>query len=281
MWRYTALLIIVLNTGCTSISSSVLSRTPDNSGWMVHKKIKGVPVRLKVPTHMRVNIIEIKLLGVVTTSDGTPTITSIAPLDRPLYRIDHEIIKTDKIFFVDMKRPAAGTIDASVKFNAEAEYPTEWNYKVKDETLLKSADLVKAIAPNIFAVPGSQSMGFGSGQVFDIKDGVREVESLVATDVFELDSPCFEAEVRGFIEAHLNCGHHCTAGDIGAAPPPTPMPASGGATTLPTAQPVPPTPAAPAGQAKAGRPRQESDVLSTAARPARSRGARVVVTDDE
>lgn len=209
MRRTITLLALASCVGCTSVSSSVLTRDAYNENWACHEKIRGMPVTLKVPTHMRVDIVELDFFGL----EKGNRIGRLGLTDRPLYKVNHSIVRTDKVFFVDMDRPAAGTITSTIDMNPETQYPETWTYTAEDETLLQSAKLLKAIAPGLLSpagTPASQVNAFkDGGNGVDIHLVVRQVENVVASRTFELDSPGFEAEVRGFINSYLNCNRDC------------------------------------------------------------------------
>ena len=122
----TALAIIA---GCNSISSTMLTRleTDDfvgnsNGNHKRHcqtRPYKGVPITLRVPTHVDVAIEEKVRFSLDTAEQQVYRLES-DPTHRHL-SVYPSLIYTDKVFTVDVKRPAAGTADYTMQFGSESD----------------------------------------------------------------------------------------------------------------------------------------------------------------
>lgn len=183
-------------TGCTSITSTLLTRDEGNSQWEQVTHLKGVPITLKVPTHVKVYIYETIYLETVEVGG----IKKTEPLQMPIPIRDFatEFIKTEKIFTVDFKRPAAGSYNLDVSL--EEQYLKEISHDVTDKTIETVGDLVSEIGglPG-FTLAGDDGKGAGAA--------LTPIKTVVAVGVFEIDDPSFEMNLTEFINCHMNQSH--------------------------------------------------------------------------
>jgi len=165
--------------------------------------LPGVPITLSVPTHLKVAIKSKHYLTQVTA--GNVSSVERVELDVPVHAVEHDFINTEKIFTVDFKRPAAGTMDLTVDFKDDSQYFKQIKDKVTDETIKDVTGLLGALAPQgLLGVPASGEGGLG----------LQEIESVLAVEIFEIDAPDFELKVAEFLKCHLNRSH-----DAWVAPP--------------------------------------------------------------
>lgn len=208
LYRGVALGLLLAASGCASFSSTLLHRSEDNSGWEKKHLLRGVPVTLKVPTHVRIDVTEKHFL--VLDSTLTPDGMRIASVHRisarfPIREVTYSMIETEKIFLVDLKRPGAGTINAKLTFDADEQYFTEVKTKVVDETIARVGNLIAQIAPSgLIGAPTAEE-----AKPARFRGRVKEVRNVVASQVFEIDAPDYEEQVRMFLDRHLNCCHDC------------------------------------------------------------------------
>lgn len=201
--------------GCASIRSTMLHRGEWDQGWETERHLSGVPVTVYVPTHVRLEIVEHRYLGLVDAevTDGVVNENSGRidwlegdSIDVPLRSVRHELIKTARIFTVDPKRPAAGSMDASLKFGGtNGQYFDQIDYAAEDKTLESIATLIGQIAPSgLLGVPTTD------GDVgVDVDAYLHRVDTVVASGMFSLETPDLELQMAQFMEAHLNACHHC------------------------------------------------------------------------
>jgi hypothetical protein len=124
-----------------------------------------------------------------------------AELSVPIREVQHELLHTEKIFTVDFKRPAAGTMKMSLDFKDQQQYFSSIEHEVVDKTIEEVSNLLGTIAPGgIFTRVSSKSAA-----KFDQE--VKEVESVVAARVFELDDPDFERQLSAFLDCHISQSH--------------------------------------------------------------------------
>lgn len=208
-------LAIPLATGCASFSATMLHRGECNTGWEKERHLRGVP------THIRVDVIEKHYL--VLDSDGKTVSRKSA--DFPIREVIYTPIETEKIFLVDLKRPGAGTINATIDLNADEQYFNQIETKVVDTTIDAVGDLLAQIAPG--GLIGAPTAEGGEPKGDDpFKDRIKEVSSVVASEIFEIDSPSLERDMQDFLARHLNCCHTCSMLPTDAALPETPKLAS-------------------------------------------------------
>ena len=222
--RFLAIAILAL-PGCTSVRSSMLLRTDNNSfvgnsnGYAKcdgsTRPFKGVPITLEVPTHVDLTITETYYMFSSVGPEYDPTgkvVVNAAAVAASLQEVPvscrrnlsvkSEIIKTKKVFTVDFKRPAAGVLGYDAKFANR--YFTEIDNSVTDRTITDSADAIASVVPAL-AKLASAGQGvtpeFGAG----LKDRIVKGERVVAYQRFDIDSPSFECDVEAFVAQHVNC----------------------------------------------------------------------------
>lgn len=186
--------LLTWTSGCTSIESTMVTRDETNQTWEQHRCLKGIPITLKVPTHLKVYVFHKHYLEVVGANHVVPVEVDVVVRD-----FAHEFMYTDKIFTVDFKRPLAGSSNLLMEMTDE-QYIDKLQHDVTDKSIEKIGGLITAISPQSKA--GSMS---AAGLADDRR--IKEVRSLVATGIFEIESPDFEAQVMQFINCHVNQSH--------------------------------------------------------------------------
>jgi hypothetical protein len=203
-----ALGITVMQTGCSSIKSTLLERDATNTGW-TSLKTCGVPVTLKVITHLRVTVTENRLFTMnMKESKWVPLedAQGCAVTERSWAM---EEIKTDKVFTVDFKRPAAGTIKYDAKFSNQ--YFTEFSNEVEDRTI---AEISSAIQGIISVLP-KKSGAPGGGETRGFTTGLPEIKrfpTVIAVAVFAVDEPNWELQMTDFLAQHLSAPYGSALG---------------------------------------------------------------------
>jgi hypothetical protein len=189
--------IFVSSIGCSSIRSTLLTRNEHNTGWCRVPHLKGVPVTVKVPTHLKVTIKEMHFIA-GSTIDKVNNYEYVK-LPTPIRDVSTDIIKTDKVFTVDFKRPAAGTMKLNLDLDAKEQYFTKIAHEVEDKTLDAVGDLIGDL--------GGVGFGLASEGSADPNKDLRQVTSVVAVQIFEIDDPNLELNVVDFLNCHLNKSH--------------------------------------------------------------------------
>lgn len=198
---------ILTSLGCRSFSSVFLFRNESNSEWETKRLLHGIPITLKVPTHVKIDILE---KSFIVHQEGDGFRHFVPPV--PLRDVKHHFIENDKVFVVDLKRPAAGSLTASVDLDPEQQYFNKIDRKYTDTTIEAVTGLLGAVAQNgLFGVkttdgkPAVQT----DGPKFKIH---KPIISTVASEIFEIDAADFEVQVSEFLSTHLNDCHSCDQG---------------------------------------------------------------------
>lgn len=205
-------LCLLFAVGCTSVSSTVLNRTDGDAfygssngdpGPNGHARpFKGIPMTVRVPTHVDITIKE-KILLRVTDSD----VVYLKAPKRHL-SVDSNIIYTEKVFTVDPKRPGGGDLDYNIGFGAKNENFDNTQYfksigsKVTDTTI---KDITTAIANVTEAISTSSNTKQKDG----IAGNVIVKHRTVAWRRFDVDAPDFELQIQCFVEQHMNNCNSC------------------------------------------------------------------------
>ncbi len=200
------LALLLALTGCVSFSTSALTRYDDNSFtgdsngetniFGGTRPYKGVPVTLEVITHLDVFIDQTVML----TESG-----DLARVKRSrTIRADH--VKTKKIFLVDIKRPASGSLDSTINFNGN-QYFDNITAATVDTTITDSAALIETIISRL-PVParptdadGGQNPNFPPVQP---NKKITPRTTTIAYRRFDINSPGFEQDLQLFVDQHLN-----------------------------------------------------------------------------
>jgi hypothetical protein len=240
-------LLTLAAAGCGSIRTTPLDRTEADT-YVVnpHHPICGVPVMLRVPTHLKVAVIEKRYWSVCAT-DAT-----LKPLQakRPILDVEHNLEYTEKMFVVDPVKPLsgdqaygftyAGTDEDHPNRNGKG-YLSGMRYKSVDTSIVDSAALI-GTALKRFAPPKADAA------FADTKEDSKPVQNVIITTRviafrrFDVNAPDLEHAVTVFLCSHLNhaCNHsgcpvNAISGETECLPAPAAAPAA-----APTAAPPAP-----------------------------------------
>lgn len=173
----------------------MFSRNECNTGWTQFKQVNGVPITVKIPTHLKLYVYEKHYLELETTAG----VQRVSKAELPVIRdFAHEMVYGEKVVMVDFKRPGAGAFNLEVDFT-EDQYIQKIQHDITDTTLEQVNEFVGTSLPNFFK-PVSDS-----GGADDISKKLKEVKSVAAVGMFELDAPDFEEQVTAFLQQHINC----------------------------------------------------------------------------
>ena len=218
--RVRFLCVIAVMTGCTSIRSTALDRT--ESGCLTAKPdtecLKGVPVMVKVPTHLEVRVYQRDHWYQTKDSDRLVPVKE----ESPVRFVETRVAKTEQMFVVDPKRPAEGTGIYGFTFASGLKessgeghgYLRGVEYKSEDQTLEASANLALSLASILRPNPGTvgQESSTTTRKGADGSDvTVFTTKRLVAFRRFPLNSPSVDHEVEAFLDLHLNHCQSCAA----------------------------------------------------------------------
>ncbi len=207
--------LLLAALGCNSIRTTVLDRSEDDRLQKNRPttSLKGIPVMLKVPTHMEITVYERSFFYQTKQSNR---LVAVDCNEMPTRFVKTNVAKTEKMFLVDPKRAAAGITEYGFKFQGGEEgksaaghgYLSQANYKVQDETLTQAASLVNSVAAALLTSPGTP--GADPKSVMEAENGdavpVHEIDRVVAFCRFDINSPTYDEDVRQFLNQYLN---HC------------------------------------------------------------------------
>ena len=214
LWRWMPVVAASLFlTGCKSTTSFFMQRFDSdqlagssNGELGVHenaKPFKGIPVTLKVPTHVDIIIQETIFLD---SNSLEPVTTSKRNL-----KAEARTVYSDKLFSVDPKRAAAGQSDYEMDMNdahkdpRQRQYFKSLNQKVTDETIKDITAALNDILPLLAAPSGARSLTSTPTE----SNGLVSIDRDVAWKRFDVSSPDFEIQVRTFVDEQLNSCHTC------------------------------------------------------------------------
>ncbi|MFO1002908.1 MAG: hypothetical protein U0936_21465 [Planctomycetaceae bacterium] len=203
-----AFAILLGTAGCSSFKTTAVDRL-DNDMVVVNpsKPLKGVPVSLRVPSHLELCVIETSYWEKQDIPGQKPTLKPLHTC-RATRTVTHNVKYTEKIFLVDPKRPAAGTEkygftfqsnDANKGEDAGKGYLQKVEYEVDDQTIKESANLLANSLGLINALQTSAS------QPNPNKSDLVSTDRTVAFGRFDINSPSYEDDVANFLDIHVNC----------------------------------------------------------------------------
>lgn len=239
MKRAITWMLLLILTGCNSIRTNMWTRAEDDN---LHpdacSKLKGIPVMLRVPSHLEVTITETLYLQYQQIDPLKDEFElRVIPLDHPDLDVAANLKYTEKMFLVDPVRVGAGNGSYGFGFgpaNANASaiigedglatghgYVHNANFKANDQTIIQSANLLSTVL-------SLRPKASGKSGLLDpntLREGSKPVIKMtrtVAYHRFDLGSPCVDAEVLAFMEQHLNgCHPTCEVDPLndGVVPP--------------------------------------------------------------
>jgi len=219
------IVLLACLTGCTSISSTLLNRTDNDfyfgnsngntKGYGQSRPFKGVPITVRVPTHLDVAIKE----SIILARDDHDKLYQLTSSKRHTF-VEANLVESDKVFTVDPKRPAAGTLTQTLTFGNKgtnagdpdnSQYFKKIAYNIQDDTIKEVNASLNTLLPLLGKKPSTGRQTAGGANLSIIQE---EVSGVIAWKRFDLDAPDFEAQVECFIEEHLNSCDDCQHGII-------------------------------------------------------------------
>lgn len=212
-------------TGCTSFRSLIMHRQEDDSlsRQCCPRKTCGVPVKLKVPSHVEVAIVETYFIIPPRGNEDNkkpPKIQTLTPNGRNrILSVEKSLEYTDKVFTVDFPRPFAGTLSlgdqdsdkAGLEFDAE-QYFKSIRGKVEDETI---DTITKVLGSDAFAATTGETTRALNVKVEN--GNYQRLKRVVAFQRFDISEQGWEDQMQAFIDQHLGqCNPPCGTCDLGA-----------------------------------------------------------------
>lgn len=201
---------LLVLSGCSTFRTTAVDRT-ESDCLVVNPAcpMKGIPVSLRVPTHLELQVVETTYWEKKNVPGERP---SLVPLTgcKPTRSVLHNVCETEKIFLVDPARPAAGLSSYGFTFQSSQPDPVKASassgngylrsvqYRVDDQTISRSAELLSNSIGLIQALQTSASLPSPN------PSNLISTDRTVAYARFDLNSPCFESDVAAFLDGHVN-----------------------------------------------------------------------------
>lgn len=185
------LLICTGLTGCSTVRTTFMKADPcGNLIESTGRCEKGVPVVVKTPTHVKVQIWQKDFYNI---GDGK---TAVHLQNATIRNVKIEKIETSKLVMLDPKRPISGIGQFEIKYDDFGNGSlAEVRYKSVDDTIKKIGELAATVAKS--------GLGFVDGG--ETKWRIIETdERLVAMRTFSIDA-CERGEVDAFVLQYINC----------------------------------------------------------------------------
>ena len=197
MYRMAGLLLLLITGGCTTIRSTVVNRTANDC---YHENfehpVAGIPITLKVPTHVDIRIIETSYHENISVTDDVIDLRPVKT--RRNLAVDATPVETEKVFTVDFKRPFSGSLAYGAEIGDD-QFFDKISGEIVDSTITDVANAI-SIIPSLGALPTSA----------DSTKNVMTTKRVVAWKRFDINSCTYENDVLGFVSSHLNnCSPRC------------------------------------------------------------------------
>lgn len=189
-------------SGCASYHSQLVDRDYCNTAWET-ENLKGIPVTLKVPTHIDVTVTAeswFKSGQPFCTQNGCQLVT---------HRVEDALVETEKIFTVDPKRPAAGSAKSEINFSGQ--YIDSMKSEVNDQTIQEIGLAIQRInqAGGLGALfrPANEATNPAAPPT-DKLEGTKLVhlDRVCASRRFDLSDPDVQLQIQCFLDESIN-GH--------------------------------------------------------------------------
>ncbi|MCY2982683.1 MAG: hypothetical protein NTY15_03505 [Planctomycetota bacterium] len=180
------------------------------------KPFKGVPVTVRVPTHVDIAVNESLFFNM-------PEMTPVCLSARNL-QLTANYVYSDKIISVDPKRPFAGTLDYNMTFQntnsieRDRQFFSKLNYDVKDETIKTIDNILKNVVPTLGLNQKVKSTGALGGAEESAPSNLKEIERVVAWKRFDISDQNLEADIASFVGLHMNHCHSCQGQQCAVGP---------------------------------------------------------------
>jgi hypothetical protein len=193
--------------GCRSAVSTHVTPNPIEGGWDT-KKVRGIPVTVKVPTGFEIKVMERRFYQ----PDFTEVEGAVSRF------VVTRVIDKDQVFMVDSVRPGAGTLNQAAGFNntENKQFFSTYDTKIEDKTI----NTIAAIIPNL---PDVLSNLKKARAVADTKEVTTPADGslamvytdhLVAVKLFDVNAPDLTDCVRQFMADYVNCTPPCKPVDL-------------------------------------------------------------------
>lgn len=196
-------------SGCSSIRTRMWTRDESEA---LHpdrcQHLKGVPVMLKVPSHLEITIVEHLYAA---HAEGR---MEVVKLRRPDLEAFTELKYTDKMFLVDPVHVLAGSggygfgfsksdmtsriPDANGDDGTGHGYLHDSHFKADDQSITTIASLVA----NVAGIANARRSAIGPSGM-----NLTTIDRVVAFRRFDLATPHVDQEVQAFLDEHLNHFH--------------------------------------------------------------------------
>lgn len=193
---------VISATGCTSIRSTFLGKDVQGkySGDCEETRACGVPIKLKVPTHVEVSINEVYYID---TASGDV----IYPERRILFVSEPEKIYEYQLFTVDIARPFSGTLDMT---GANAGYALDENQQLTSLGATTTDNTLSSISKILTEDKGlfGNKTSTGSGG-----DGLSRQTRVIATKRFDINEFNWHETMNQWVENFMHdCSESCSIG---------------------------------------------------------------------
>jgi hypothetical protein len=214
--------------GCSSISTTHLKRNRDSCDWdKTH--LCGIPITVDVPDKIKVEVFETLYYHTSPNDDNAPPgnknvgrVLRNSADNKPIVNRWAQVTAETKkeIFTVDFVKPGAGTLQTSVDLDKDAQYFSEINNTITDETI----DAITKAISNVGGALGPLTRGKSAGappttdgNVPNSRGKLKSVQRSVAVGYFDAADRQMVEKIHEFLCKHINgCAPPCAVDGLTA-----------------------------------------------------------------
>lgn len=206
--RWLVAIGLAATCGCNSIRTTAVDRC-EHDTLVVNpdRPMKGIPVSLRVPTHLELKVIETTYWEKRENPGEKSTLIPLSTC-RATRSVKHDLCYTEKIFLVDPVKPTAGTQKYGFAFwsndnpnqdehNGKG-YLRNLTYSIDDKTIQESAKL----ASNVLGL--INAFQISANEATPNEGTILSTERAVAYARFDINSCTFEDDVAAFLDCNVN-----------------------------------------------------------------------------
>lgn len=193
-----------------------MSRMPDDRlRRNSNQCVKGIPVTVKIPTHVDAVINEQYFItkGKSVASDGSldanRETTQIPNLGKPLRTVSLSTVYTPKVLTTNFVRPAAGTLgigsetEDGISMDPD-NYFASIKAKIDDQTVEDVNSAIPSIK-TILGIPSPVASKVSAGGDPTELAQCESFSAVIAYRRFDINTPGWEYELQEFVDSHINC----------------------------------------------------------------------------
>jgi hypothetical protein len=209
--KHAIVLLLVATVGCSSISSTHLKKNSETCGWDT-THLHGIPITLDVPDKFKVEVVE-TLYYHYTDTDKVGRVLRDTVDGKPVVNRSAQVTVKNKkeIFTVDFVKPGAGQLNTAVDLDPAAQYFSEINNKITDQTIDSITSALGTVGGALSPLLQGKAAGLAPFPEGAAGGGtLKALTKTVAVGYFDVADRHSVEKIHEFLCRHMNgCAPPC------------------------------------------------------------------------